>query len=268
MLKKWYLVVLLIGLVLWMAYIVIGQPVDMAGHLIGWGIVFLLGVGQYYFITRKKTEPPAREMIIAEGERVKDFIGDLDSSIARLNNNLDNATQRIEDIKIRSVHLVNLVQALAIRADQMAEESKRHGELLDAIAKAQEDNNLVPVFKLAAKIGDPLISNMIFTSTTSPGYWMGATKTIAVNFGTLARWAEAYNDYAHDLLLQIAKNQKAVAELKARQELAELVEPLAYISNNLNQAHTYLQIERPALQGVAPAMRSMSPIYSRPALPK
>lgn len=264
MLKKWYLAFHFVALGLWMVYIVMEHPENMAGHLTGWGVVCILGLAVYF--SKPAPEPPAQELVIPEGEKAKGYIDDLARSIERLNENLDNAGQRIEDIKVRSGMLVNLVQVLSIRADQMAAEATLHGELLDAIQLAQTTNNLIPVFKLAGQIGDPLISNMVFTSTTNAGYWMGATKTIAANFGVLRQWSTAYNDYAHDLLLQVAKNQKRLAELKARHELAGLVEPLAFIQNNFNQAEGYLRIERPALAGIAPGLRTGMVVGSVPQL--
>lgn len=255
--KKYFVAVMVILVIAWTMYLVIEQPPPGETVMHGAGILVLIVaiIAAYNYWPKSK---PAQEVVIAEATQVGRQITDLETALTKLSDNLDHAEARILDIQVKSELVISLIQSLAIRADQMSKQAEHHAALLTAI----QSENTNEVFRLAGQIADPVISSLVFTSTTNPAYWQGTVKTIAANFGVLRLWSETYESYAQDLLLQVAKNQKALAELKARRELSQFVEPLALIGQNLNQAENFLRVERPALAGLAPGLRTALPTAS------
>lgn len=188
------------------------------------------------------------------GGAITDAMRNLAYVLTGIERDRGNAQALIHDAMFYTQALVELIQGIALKAEDMAAESQQLQGALEAIA-AQDP---LQIARAAGLVKDQHIRTLLLSRVRSSDYWLDTSMLISTQLGTLQQWERGYRVFAGNLLKEVSKSKARLAASSAAVELMGASKPLLQTQANLNKAQACLQLQRQP--GIQEAARSLPAI--------
>lgn len=199
---------------------------------------------------RKEAEqdPPEAEPIIQNLRLLR-------RTLARAEDDERAAGIHLTDAKTYTQNLVNLIQAIVLKAESMAQEVESLQAALEAIAGGDP----LEIARAAGNVEDTHIRTLMLCNVRDAGYWQDTARVIAAHVGTLSQWQRGYRAFSSNLLAEVSKAKSQLTAQAAALELTGTAGPLLQAQANLAQAQRYLQLEtKPGLYEAAKTLPAVN----------
>lgn len=197
-------------------------------------------------------EPP--QSPIDEAPEITGTVKNLAQLLADVERDTSKASLLLLDAQTYAGHLVNLVQAITLKAEGMAVEA----EQLEAALAAITSGDPLEIARAAGGVGDAHIRALMLCRAKNSDYWQDTAILISTQRGTLQQWTKGYRVFASNLMGEIAKAKAQLAAAAAALELVGASRPLLQVQDSLEQAAGLLQVQRKP--GLREAARQLPPI--------
>ena len=267
---KWTRIVMIMVVVVILLVIVSGVARIVLNHAEGgslpleivvWATSFLIGLialgavilaiwkGAAWFLNQLRLsdieEEVAGDPDVAETAHTMER---LEGILVRVEQNREEAQERILDIFMLTTELVGLVEAISRKMRDL------DGELnaLDLGLAALRDQQPEAIAEAAGMISDPHISRLMLNLNTNPTSRVQVINLVATQAGAHNARREALAHLTEDWLTAIAGYKANLAQLSVTVDAVDGVRPVALIEKNLAEAHDFL-----VMRGDFPSQRML-----------
>jgi hypothetical protein len=201
---------------------------------------------------------PAPPPVVEEAPAIEQNLAGLDHILAGFEQDASAASLNLLDAYQYASNLVALIRGIVLKAEAMQAEVATLQAAIEAVL-AQDALRLAAA---AGQVEDRHIRELLLCDAQlSNSYWLGVTRLISTQLGTIEQWSAAYDKFAAQLITEVSSQKARLAALTATLELANTARPLLLAQEALNQAQVYLQPQhRPEL---VPAFKTLPPINAR-----
>jgi len=200
-------------------------------------------------------EQASEEIQDQEASVITETMRNLSQTLATIESDGSKASLLLLDAQTYTQSLVELIQAIALKAQDMAEEAEQLQEALEAIASGDP----LQIAQAAGQVEDAQIRTLMLSKVRAEDFWQDTAMLISSQLGTLLQWEKGYRKFASNLLAEVSKAKAQLAASSAALELVGTSRPLLQAQTNLNEAQTYLQIQRqPGLYEAAQALPAIN----------
>jgi hypothetical protein len=144
------------------------------------------------------------------------------------------------DAQTYTQNLVDLIQAIAMKAEAMQQEA----DILQTALESISTQEPLKIAQAAGEVKDQHIRTLMLTKVRDAGYWQDTSILIATQVGTLTQWQQGYRTFASNLLSEVSKAKAQLSAQTAALELVGTSRPLLQAQANLGEAQHYLQLQR------------------------
>lgn len=180
------------------------------------------------------------ELAEPEAGAITENMQNLSKILADVERDGSKASLLLLDAQTYTQNLVDLIAAIALKAEAMAQEADI---LQDALASITSQDPL-QIAQAAGRVGDQHIRTLMLTKVKDLAYWQDTSMLIATQVGTLTQWQQGYRRFASNLLSEVSKAKSQLAAQTAALELVGTSRPLLQAQANLGEAQHYLQLQR------------------------
>jgi hypothetical protein len=222
-----------------------------------WGLTVQFGLFLWSLISETETVSVGLDDAgsVEEGPEIAQAIGNLAEILDQIEADSRQARTLLVDAATYTGMLVDLVQAIAGRAEEMMAEIDQLNQALAAI----KTGDGVQIATAAGEISDAHIRSLMTTEIKHADYWDSVARLIGSQLGTLRQWERGYRRFAGSLLVEVSKAKGRLASLEASNDLVGTSRPLMQIQANLNQAGHHLQLEQTPVRQIA----QLAPVAGR-----
>lgn len=175
-----------------------------------------------------------------EASAISENMQNLSRVLADAETDSSKASLLLLDAQTYTQNLVELIQAIALKAESMQAEA----ETLQLALESITSQDPLQIARAAGTVKDQHIRTLMLTKVKDLAYWQDTSMLIATQVGTLTQWQQGYRTFVSNLLSEVSK---AKAQLSAQTAILELMgtsRPLLQTQANLSEAQHYLQVER------------------------
>lgn len=213
---------------------------DLAYYAIAGGVTLIILAGLFILAWKLFKLFKAKDEAESQNEAITETMRNLSAILAEMEKDSSKASLLILDAQTYTQTLVNLIQGIALKAEAMAEEIETLNNALSAIA----ERDPLKITKAAGQIKDIHIRTLMLGKVRNLDYWQDTAMLVSAQVGTLIQWEKGYRTFASNLLAEVSKAKGQLAAQSAVLELVGTARPLLQTQANLNEAQTYLQLER------------------------
>jgi len=202
---------------------------------------------------RKEAEPEGVEQ--KEAEPIIQNIRLLNRTLKKAQEDERQASIHLTDARTYTQNLVNLIQAIVLKAESMAREIESLQDCLEAI----DCQDPIGIAKAAGSVKDEHVRTLMLCSAKDLNYWHQVAKVVATQVGTLAQWQRGYRAFSENLLTEVSKSKALITAEAAKLELTGTAAPLLQAQANLRQAQKFLKLgSNPGLYEAAKVLPPVS----------
>jgi len=217
-----------------------------------WGLAVQFGLFLWSLLADTETvavelDAGSEAVPVEEGPEILQTVHNLTRILDQIEADSRQARTLLVDAATYTGVLVELVQAIATRAEEMTAEIDQMNQALVAI----KTGDGVEIATAAGALKDEHIRSLMTTGVQHADYWDSVARLIGSQLGTLRQWERGYRRFAGSLLVEVSKAKAKLASLEASNDLVRASRPLLQIQANLNQAGHYLQLERTPVHQIA-----------------
>lgn len=182
----------------------------------------------------------AAKVAIENAEEARSLTKDLARTVANLEKHGDKSGALVNEAKLQTVALIELIKTLSRNAYSMTQTAKSLQLALAAI----ESNNPLKITRTAGSTKDEHIRTLMLLpfEQGDERYWQNIARLIAVQLGTSERWETEYSQLAASLIAEVSVIKTRLVAVSAQIEVAQIARPLLQAKVNLDETTKYLRL--------------------------